>query len=92
MLARSSESVHSLVEAASSFGSSGLLVIAIFGLFTRFGGKNAALAALIAGVISIILADYVFSWDAPFLFSIGAALIAYTTIALIPHSGRPQSV
>ncbi|MGH8627687.1 MAG: sodium:solute symporter family protein, partial [Gammaproteobacteria bacterium] len=52
LIALSGESVFALVQEASSLGSAGILVILVFGLYTQgFGGRIAAYAALICGLI-----------------------------------------
>ncbi len=43
------QSIKGLVEIASSFGSSGILVALLFGLHTKFGDERAAVAALVTG-------------------------------------------
>lgn len=47
--AASGENIKGLVEIASSFGSSGILVALLFGLHTKFGDERAAVAALVTG-------------------------------------------
>ena len=84
-IALSSESVYSLVELASSLGSSGLLVCVLFGLFARgWGGRYAAYGALLAGLGVYVLADFVVGADYPFLLSLAAALTGYFGGALLP--------
>jgi len=86
LLARHAESVYALVEEASAFGSSGIVVAAIFGLFTSFGGWRAALAALATGVGTWTTGHYVLDLPYPYLTSLAAALLAYVAIAsLEPH-------
>jgi Na+/proline symporter len=58
VLALKSESVYHLVEAASATGSAGIFVILIFGLFTRFGGRRSALAALAGGLSMYLYAGW----------------------------------
>lgn len=41
VLALSAEGVYALVESASAFGSAGVFIVAVFALFTRFGGARA---------------------------------------------------
>ena len=45
-LAMAAGSIRDLVETAAAFGSSGVVVCLVFGLFTNFGGQLSALAAL----------------------------------------------
>lgn len=76
-LALTSESVLALVEEASGFGSQGILVIACFGLFTRFGGRLAAYAALAFGVATWIVAHFVLALPLDYLLALAAALGGY---------------
>jgi Na+/proline symporter len=87
-LAMVSGSVHDLVQEASSFGSAGILVIAVFALFTKFGGPTSAVAALAVGLGSYIVGAYVIELDAPFLASLLAATLAYVGLAFAVRSER----
>ena len=73
-LALASDSVLGLVEEASGFGSSGILVLLVFALWSTFGGALAALAALSSGVLVWIAAHFVYALPYDYLASIGAAL------------------
>jgi len=81
LLARHAESVYALVEEASAFGSSGIVVAAIFGLFSSFGGWRAAFAALAAGVGTWTIGHYLLELPYPYLTSVAAALVAYVAFA-----------
>lgn len=61
-VAASGETIKGLVEIASSFGSSGIVVALLFGLHTRFGREAAALAALISGAVLSIMANGTVAW------------------------------
>ena len=76
MLALRAEGVYALVEQASAFGSAGALVAVCFGLFTRFGGAPTALATLLAGTASYLVATAAGA-TAPFLISLGTSLGTY---------------
>jgi len=90
VLARHAESVYSLVEEASAFGSSGIVIAALFGLFTRFGGPRAAMSALVAGVVTWTGAAYILHLPYPYLTSVAMALLAYLLFAVSesPASAR----
>ncbi|MEY2806837.1 MAG: hypothetical protein RIR65_1254, partial [Planctomycetota bacterium] len=64
------------VEQASAFGSSGIFVIVVFGLWTRFGGAASAASALAAGTIAYVGGTWA-GWETPYLASLAAALGAY---------------
>jgi Na+/proline symporter len=81
LIARSADSVYALVEEASAFGSAGVVVCAVFALFSDFGGHRSALAALLSGVLVYAGGAYVLVLDHPYLLSLGCALAAYVGVA-----------
>ncbi|MBK9387080.1 MAG: sodium:solute symporter family protein [Planctomycetes bacterium] len=84
VLALRAEHIQELVEEASGFGSSGMLVAVLFGLFTRIGGKWAAYGALIAGLGVWVAARHGgVEIAAPYLASLAAALLGYLIGALL---------
>ena len=83
VLALHAEGVYALVEEASAFGSSGVFTVALFALFSSFGGPKAAAAALLAGIGSWVFGAYVFELETPYLVSLAAALATYVGAALV---------
>jgi Na+/proline symporter len=75
-LALRAEGVFALVEQASAFGSAGILVCVGFALFGRWGGPRTAYATLGIGVVAYLGGQQA-GVTAPFLLSLGAALLAY---------------
>jgi Na+/proline symporter len=88
-LALGAKGVFELVEEASAFGSAGMIVIVVFGLFTSFGGRASALAALIAGT-AVYLASGAAECPVPYLASLAAALAAYVGTALASARLQPE--
>lgn len=86
LLTISHESVWSLVIEASAFGSAGVFVAVVFGLYTRIGGIRSAVASLVVGVTVWIWAAHIHSADHPFLTSLLASLLAYLLFALTERS------
>lgn len=82
VLARHAEGIYNLVEDASAFGSAGIFVAAVIGLFSSFGHVRAAYGALIAGTGTWIAGDYLLHLAQPYLTSVAAALTAYVLLAL----------
>jgi Na+/proline symporter len=80
-MALHAEGVYSLVEEASAFGSAGIFVVALFGLFTRFGGSASALAALLTGVVAWIAGEHLLGIPYPYLASLAGAALAYLAAA-----------
>jgi Na+/proline symporter len=77
LIARSSAGIYPLVEMASSFGTAGLLVVTLIGLWTKWGGAKAATVCLIVGLIFYPLADQFLKLDAPFLSTVLVSFIGF---------------
>lgn len=86
-IAHFSSGIYALVEVASSFGTSGLLIITVLGLWTKWGGLIAGAASLIAGAVFYNLANYVWDLQAPFLTAILAAFVAFALGSLADAAG-----
>ena len=86
-LALQSETIHELVQSASSFGSAGIFVVMVFGLFTKVGGKRAAAASMLAGVVVWAIGTWAVELPCAYLISLGAALAAY--LAAAPFDKKP---
>jgi len=82
LLARHSGGVYELVEEASAFGSAGVFIAAVFGLFSRFGGPRAAYAALVVGTALWVGGHYVLDLTAPYVLALTAAFLAYVGVAM----------
>ncbi len=92
LLATTSDTIKELVETASAFGSAGVFVAMLFGMFSRFGGANAALSAIVAGIVSWAWSKYVWSLGTPYLLALAAAFAAYVIVALVEQrSDRRQN-
>jgi solute:Na+ symporter, SSS family len=88
-LALGSQSVLDLVEEANGFGTAGVLVLMVFGLFGRFGGPPAALASLVAGIAGWLLFHWLAPVDWDFLGAVALALTAYVGVAAFEPEKRP---
>ena len=77
LIALRSEGIYELVATASAFGSSGIFVVGLFGLFSRRGGALAAYAALVTGVVVWLAGELVLGIAAPYLLSMACALAAF---------------
>jgi Na+/proline symporter len=84
LLALRAEGVYELVEQASAFGSSGVLVLVVFGLFTRWGGAWAGLSTLAAG-LGVYLAGVLLDWPYPYLASLAASVLLFLAVAALEH-------
>jgi hypothetical protein len=63
------------------------LVTIVFGLFTDYGGRLAAVVSLVAGLASYLAGVYA-GFDYPYLFSLGVALLSYLVVARYEPRGR----
>lgn len=79
-LALHAERVYNLVKDASAFGSAGLFVVAVFGLFSGFGGVPSAIAALLSGFCAWISGKYLIIWPYPYLTSLATAFALYVLV------------
>lgn len=82
-MALSSESVYNLVQESSALGSSGILVVMVFALWSpHLGSAASAYAALLASLACYVIGSYFYAFEYPYLTSLAAALSAY--VLLIP--------
>lgn len=77
IIAVTSTGIYDLVEMASSFGTAGLLVVTLLGLWTRAGGLWAANLGLFGGAVSYPVAEHLLHWQAPFLVAVVAAFLCF---------------
>ncbi|MDX2159440.1 MAG: hypothetical protein SFW09_23280 [Hyphomicrobiaceae bacterium] len=82
-LALSVSRIKELVELASAFGSAGAFVVAVFGVFTRFGGPWAALSALLAGSVVWAVSKLLLPVSTPYLAGLAVAFAAYVGVGLL---------
>jgi Na+/proline symporter len=92
LLALRAEGTFELVEQASAFGSSGVLVVVSFALFSRLGGARTAAATLLTGLAVYLVGAYS-GIAAPFVASLLAALAVYVLGAIAERrTGRRAAV
>ena len=82
-IALRSTTIRDLVETASAIGSAGLIVVALFGLFTRFGGPAAAACALVTGAVVWLGASMLEFTSVPYVFAVAMAAVAYIAASLL---------
>jgi Na+/proline symporter len=85
-LALGAKSIFELVQQANGMGSSGIFVVVVFGLFTRFGGMRAGFTTLAAGLGVWTYGTYVGQWTCAYLISLAAALATYVAVGLLERS------
>lgn len=82
LIAVTSHSIRELVETASAFGGAGLFVVALFALFTRFGGAASAYAGAMAGLLVWAWLKYLTDSSFPYISALLASAGAYVLVAL----------
>jgi SSS family transporter len=85
-LALQSDSIHELVQSASSFGSAGIFVVTVMGLFTRIGGSGAAVSAMIGATAVWCTGTWILAIPLVYLASLCAAVLAYFVAAFFEKS------
>ena len=81
-MALTADRVKDLVETASAAGSAGVFVVAVFGLFTRFGAQHAAMATILAGALGWLIFGML-EIETPYVAALALALVTYVTTAII---------
>jgi Na+/proline symporter len=87
------KSVHDLVYEASAFGSAGVVVCGLFGLFTKLGGPRAAMSALVAGAATYVTLAHALIVEAPYVGALAVSGAAFVGVALFERSreGSPRT-
>lgn len=83
VMALHAEGVYALVEQASAFGSAGIFIIVVFGLFTPWGRAGSAFSALIVGTVVWVLGSYVLQLPFAYLAALGCSVAAYLLVAAL---------
>jgi SSS family transporter len=91
VLALSSERIKDLVEIASAFGSAGVLVTALFAMFTTVGGPASAFASIVAGVTVWAAGRFLLGWPAPYLSALACSAVAYLALAALRPASRQRA-
>lgn len=77
-IATAGDTIYELVEMSSSFGTAGLVVTLLLGLWVKKRGNSlAAIAAIFAGLVVTIIGEYRLELEAPFLTAIAASAVVY---------------
>lgn len=81
-IAISGDSIYHLLQLSNSWGSAGLVVVLLAGLWTGLGGPLAALASLVTGVAMTIIGDHILAWDLSYLKALAACVIVFTGVGI----------
>jgi Na+/proline symporter len=83
------EGVYALVEQASAFGSAGIVVTVLLGLYWRRGGAWSAHGALWSGVVAWVVGSYVLGLPYAYLTSLACAVVAYLALSFVGEGSAP---
>lgn len=88
VVAAGGDSIFGLVELASSFGSSGIVVCVLAGLYVRGGGQLTGIATLITGIVLTSLGEFVIDMEAPYLTAVAGCAIVYTLMNVYERKAK----
>lgn len=82
LFARFGGNVFDLVTDASSFGSAGIFTLLVFGLFSRWGRKYSAMAALLAGMGVWLAGNYALGIGYAYVAALASAIGVYLVMGM----------
>jgi len=88
LLARNADSVYSLVEESSAFGSAGIFTCCLMGLGQKRGGAWSAAASMLAGIVSYGVLAYVLDYEYAYLMSLVSSLLAFLAVMWFEAPGE----
>ncbi|MDI6698823.1 MAG: sodium:solute symporter family protein [Candidatus Saccharicenans sp.] len=88
-IALSGNRIYDLVLLAAAFGTAGVLVITMFGLYSKLDSQKAALVTLVGGLVLTPLFQLGLRFKAPFLLSVLSCVVIFVIAALL--SGKKAS-
>ncbi|MEJ5361359.1 MAG: sodium:solute symporter family protein [Spirochaetota bacterium] len=83
ILALHAEGIYSLVKEASAFGSAGVFVIYIIGMYSKKPSVPAAVVTLITGATTYFIGKFFIHFEYSFLLSVLIAVLSYYTVILL---------
>lgn len=92
LLARNADSVYSLVEESSAFGSAGIFTCCVLGLSQKRGGPLTATASMLAGMVSYGMLAYIADYEYAYLMSLVCAVVAFLAVMWFEEPGESSTV
>jgi len=83
LLALHAERIYSLVKEASAFGSAGVFVIYIIGMYAKKTNVTAAIITLISGACAYFVAKFFIHFEYSFLLSVCISILSYYAVVFI---------
>jgi len=90
IIALSGNRIYDLVLLAAAFGTAGVLVITLFGLYSRLNSQKAALLTLVGGLVLTPVFQLVLKLKAPFLLSVLSCVAIFALGALFSRKQASQ--
>jgi len=81
-LAMSGDSIYGFLAMSSSWGSAGLVIVMLIGIWSGFGGRHAAIATLMTGIAMTIVGQFLLDWDYAYLKALAACLLVFVAVGL----------
>jgi SSS family transporter len=82
------EGVYELVKDASAFGSAGIFVIILLGVYTKLGSELGAVATLAGGTVSWVVGHYILGLELSYIISLLISLTLFFSIGYLPSVKR----
>lgn len=82
--------IYDLVLLAAAFGTAGVLVITIFGLYSRLNSQRAAVVTMVGGLVLTPVFQLVLKLQAPFLFSVLSCVALFVLSASLAGEKRSE--
>lgn len=77
LLALYADGVYQLVKEASAFGSAGIFIVIVLGMYTRYGDERSATVTLLGGALSWIVAYYILEFEYSYIASLVISLMLF---------------
>lgn len=89
IIATAGDSIYQLIETTSSFGSAGILVVMLAGLWLKWGGPWTGFATVVAGIGLTFLTQQVLELQAAYIWSIAGCVAVYAAAGLLETRQPP---
>ncbi|NUN69157.1 MAG: sodium:solute symporter family protein [Bacteroidetes bacterium] len=91
LFALGADGVYELVKDASAFGSAGIFVVILLGVYTKLGNDRGAIATLAGGTITWIVCYYILGLEFSYLYSLLVSFTLYFLFHFFPGTGIRSS-
>jgi len=82
------DSIFALVQLSSSFGSAGILICVLAGMYIKMGDQSTAVTTLAAGVVLTLVGEYWIEFEAPYLTAVFTCACVYMICPYIKRLWR----